>query len=124
MKTAIVTSAIIRIFSAQGSTESLVPMISEYAYNRTLSTMATATDFSNTPTSISNQRVATTRPKPGCVPTIRKNGPAISSSRNPSLRMISVMAISSTSTPATSAANSPANPISSRDVHCLPWNSG
>ena len=40
MNTAIVTSAIIRIFSAQGSTASLVPMISEYAYSKTLSTMA------------------------------------------------------------------------------------
>ena len=38
--------------------------------------------------------------------------------------MIRVIAISSTSSPATSAANSAANPISSRVVHCLPWNSG
>ena len=75
MNTAMVTSAIMRIFSAHGSTTSLVPMISEYAYSRTLSTMATATCFSSTPMIISTQRMATTRPNPGCVPTIRKNGP-------------------------------------------------
>jgi hypothetical protein len=65
MKTATVTSAIIRIFSAQGSTASLVPMISEYAYSRTLRASATATCFIRTPTSISNQRIAMIRPKPG-----------------------------------------------------------
>ena len=37
--------------------------------------------------------------------------------------MIRVIAISSTSTPATSAANSAANAISSRVGYWLPWNS-
>ena len=37
---------------------------------------------------------------------------------------MSVTAISSTRTPATTAAKSAANAISSRVVHCLPWNSG
>ena len=53
---------------------------------------------------------------------IRKNGPAMSSSRNPSFKMIKVSEISRMSSPATSAANSAANPISSRVVHWLPWN--
>ncbi len=57
------------------------------------------------------------RPNPGWVPMIRKNGPAMSSSRNPSFRMISVSEISRMSSPATRAANSAANPISSRVVH-------
>ena len=65
-----------------------------------------------------------TRPKPGCVPTIRKNGPATSSSRKPSLSTIRVSAISRMSSPATSAANIAANEISIRVVHWLPWNSG
>ena len=55
---------------------------------------------------------------------MRKNGPATSSSRKPSFRMIRVIAMSSTSSPAASAANRAAKPISSRVVHCLPWNSG
>ncbi len=64
------------------------------------------------------------RPNPGCVPMIRKNGPAMSSSRKPSLSTISVSAISRMSMPATSAANMAAKAISSRVVHWLPWNSG
>ena len=74
--------------------------------------------------SISTQRSATTRPNPGCVPMSRKNGPTMSSSRKLSLSRISVTEISSTSTPATTAANSAANPTSSRVVHSFPWNSG
>ncbi len=54
----------------------------------------------------------------------RKNGPTMSSSRKPSLSRISVTEISRMSTPATTAANSAAKAISSRVVHCLPWNSG
>ena len=65
-----------------------------------------------------------TRPNPGCVPTIRKNGPATSSSRKPSLSTIRVSAISKMSRPATSAANIAANEISILVVHWLPWNSG
>ena len=65
-----------------------------------------------------------TRPNPGWIPTIRKNGPATSSSRKPSLSTISVSAISKMSRPATSAANIAANAISSRVVHWLPWNRG
>ena len=65
-----------------------------------------------------------TRPNPGWVPMIRKNGPATSSSRKPSLSTISVSAISKMSSPATSAANIAANAISSRVVHWLPWNRG
>ena len=64
------------------------------------------------------------RPKPGWVPTMRKNGPATSSSRKPSLSTIRVSAISRMSSPATSAANIAAKAISSRVVHWLPWNNG
>ena len=53
---------------------------------------------------------------------MRKKGPATSSSRNPSFSRIRVIAMSSTSTPASSAANSAANATSSRVVHCFPWN--
>src|SRR6266702_4554282 len=124
MNTDTVTSEIIRILSAHGSTASLAPMMSVYAYSSTLRTSATAPCVSSTPTSSSPQRSAMTRPKPGCVPTMRKNGPAISSSRKPSFKMISVIAISSTSTPASRAANTAAKAICSLVVHCLPWNSG
>ena len=79
--------------------------------------MATATCFISTPMSISNQRMAMIRPNPGCVPMIKKNGPATSSSKNPSLSTIRVSAISKISSPATTAANIAANAISSRVVH-------
>ena len=48
---------------------------------------------------------------------IRKNGPATSSSRKPSFKMIRVSAMSRTSRPAATAANSASNPISSLVVH-------
>ena len=57
------------------------------------------------------------RPNPGCVPIIKKNGPATSNSRKPSFSTINVSAISKISSPATSAANIAANAISSRVVH-------
>ena len=55
---------------------------------------------------------------------MRKNGPAMSNNKKPSFKMISVSEISRMSSPATSAANIAAKPISSRVVHWLPWNSG
>ena len=64
------------------------------------------------------------RPNPGWVPMMRKNGPAMSNSKKPSFKMISVSEISRMSSPATSAANIAAKPISSRVVHWLPWNNG
>ena len=55
---------------------------------------------------------------------VGKNGRATSSSRNPSFRMISVIAIEQhQNVPTTRAANRDANAISSRVGYWFPWNS-